>query len=317
MKLELVNPIKLFKPSGEIEWQQEFAQIPFGYVSDDKLKVIFATRRKPDARGAFCSFPAEALFDLKDFSLLSLTSSPLLSLGGEGAFDQFGVMPGTVLRLNTGEEVMYYCGWSRSFPTPYRWNIGIAYKTNNGFYERKYMGPIIGQNIHHPYLTASPVVLPETNNGYEMFHLTGISWDLIDDNLESRYSITKSVSEDGISWSPSNFNLGNVRWDDECQTSPNILSIEGQRFMTFSYRSQTGFRYKLDRNYRTALAQEVKENEWCVIQKNIEVKENNLIRDDIAYLSTFVYQENLFALYNYSAGFGTSGIYHAKVNIVL
>ena len=175
MKLDLIEPIKLFKPSGTIEWQQDFAQIPFGYIQDDKLKVIFATRRKPDKNGNFCSFPAEAVFDFQNFSLISLSEQPLLGLGGEGTFDEFGVMPGSIIKLNTGEEVMYYCGWSRSFPTPYRWSIGIAYKNRGGLFERRYLGPIIGQSVDHPLLTASPVVLPKKDNGYEMFHLSGIS----------------------------------------------------------------------------------------------------------------------------------------------
>jgi hypothetical protein len=267
--------------------------------------------------GGFCSFPAEAIFDLRDLSLTYLSKKPLLDLGGTGAFDEFGVMPGTVLKLHTGEEVMYYCGWSRSTPTPYRWNIGIAYKASGVNFARRYPGPIIGQSIHHPYLTASPVVLQNSNYGYEMFHLNGIAWNMIENTLESRYMITKSISHDGISWQPTDFMLEKVCWDDECQTSPNFFKIDGQRFMTFSYRSQTSFREQLDRNYRTALVQETSEDSWDLIQENIGVTENGSTRYDIAYLSTFEYEAQLFALYNYSAGFGKSGIYLAKVQVTI
>jgi len=317
VNLTLTNPILLFKPSGNIEWQQDFAQIPFGYVHGDKLKVVFATRRKPDKDRAYCSFPAEAVFALKDLSLVSLSEKPLLDLGGVGSFDEFGVMPGSILKLNTGEEVMYYCGWSRSHPAPYRWSIGIAYRQENGQFERIYQGPIIGQSIDYPFLTASPVVFPTKDFGYEMFHLSGTSWHLIDNRLESRYSIVKSISQDGIRWDRSSLELGRVRWSDECQTSPNFFMFEGSRFMTFSYRSQIGFRKQLDRNYKTALVQEVDDCNWSIIQRTVEVREKNNIRDDIAYLSTFMYEDRMFALYNYSAGFGTSGIYISTVQLTL
>ncbi len=315
MKIELRNPIKLFKPTGNIDWQQEFAQIPFGYVVDDKLKVVFATRRKQEQNGNYRSYPAQAIFSLDDFSLLSIYEKPLLELGGPGTFDEFGVMPGTILELQSGEEVMYYCGWSRTVSTPYRWSIGIAFKSGLENFERKYLGPVMGQTVSHPYLTASPVVISTAKSGYEMFHLTGVSWDLIENKLEPRYVIARSISTDGVHWVPSDLSLGSVRWKDECQTSPNIFFMGKERFMTFSYRSQSNFRDELNRNYRTAVAKEVSPNCWVVVQSSIELHHDDSIRDDIAYLHSFKHNGKFFALYNYSSGFGTSGIYLAQMEI--
>jgi hypothetical protein len=150
-----------------------------------------------------------------------------------------------------------------------------------------------------------------------MFHLSGTSWNIINNRLESKYSIVKSISQDGVSWNKSSLELGRVRWNDECQTSPNIFMFEGSRFMTFSYRSQIGFREQVDRNYKTALAQEIDDCTWSIIQSTVEVKEKNEVRDDVAYLSTFVHEGQMFALYNYSAGFGTSGIYMSTVQFTL
>jgi hypothetical protein len=65
------------------------------------------------------------------------------------------------------------------------------------------------------------------------------------------------------------------------------------------------------------LVQETSEDSWDLIQENIGVTENGSTRYDIAYLSTFEYEAQLFALYNYSAGFGKSGIYLAKVQVTI
>ena len=316
MKIQLTQPRLLFKPSGNLEWQQEFAQIPFGYVLDNKLKIVFASRQARDANGNYKSFPAQALFDLENYSLLSVTPSPLMHVGKPGSFDEFGVMPGSIIKIPSGEVVMYYCGWSRSVNTPYRWSIGVAYLGDDGVFHRRYTGPVIGQSIEHPYLTASPVVSYSAYSGYEMFHLTGISWDLIDNNYEACYKITRSHSVDGISWNSAEFSMPNVFWEKECQTSPNIIEISEKRFMTFCYRSQNRFREDVNQNYKTALAAEITPNNWTIIQTSISVVENNSERFDIAYLHTFEYSGNFYGLYNYSMGFGKSGIYLANLEIL-
>ena len=315
MNFKLTDPRLLFKPDGRLEWQQEFAQIPFGYVEGKTLRVIFATRRVKDNSGNYNSFPAQAVFSLEDFSLLSLDQFPLMDLGQPGCFDESGVMPGSILKLDSGQVAMYYCGWSRSMIVPYRWSIGVAYLNQEGRFQRKSIGPIIGQSSDHPYLTASPVVSYSLESGYEMFHLTGVSWSLIQGKYEACYRITKSYSIDGINWRASKSLMQSVFWEDECQTSPNIIKIGSKRFMTFSYRSQVGFREHLDRNYKSALAEEITPNNWKVVQKKIGVTDASSQRFDIAYLNTFEYEGDFYGLYNYSMGFGTSGIYIAKVEV--
>ena len=314
-ELSLVNPRLLFKPTGSLDWQQDFAQIPFGYTEGNHLRVIFATRSAKDQNGNYKSYPAQAIFDLSDLSLQSLDSSPLMDLGQPGSFDESGVMPGTITKLHSGEVAMYYCGWSRSVVTPYRWSIGVSFLNSEGKFIRRDLGPVIGQSIAHPYLVASPVVFAFDSSTYEMFHLTGTSWDFVENKYEALYRITRSTSGDGHYWNSSGWNMEKVFWADECQTSPNIFMIGNKRFMTFSYRSQSGFRNNLDRNYKTAVAEEISSENWRVIQSKVGVIDGISQRFDVAYLNTFEHQGCLYGLYNYSAGFGTSGIYIAQIKI--
>lgn len=314
-ELSLVNPKLLFKPTGALEWQQDFAQIPFGSVEGNHLRVIFATRSAKDYAGNYKSYPAQAIFDLSDWSLKSIDSSPLMKLGQPGSFDESGVMPGTIIKLHSGEVAMYYCGWSRSVVTPYRWSIGLSFLGTEGKFLRRDLGPIIGQSIAHPYLVASPVVSWSLTTAYEMFHLTGTSWDLVENKYEALYTITRSTSGDGKFWKSSGWFMEKVFWPDECQTSPNIFMIGNKRFMTFSYRSQSGFRSNVDRNYKTAVAEEISSENWRVVQSKVAVIDGTSQRFDVAYLNTFEHQGNLYGLYNYSMGFGTSGIYMARIKI--
>jgi len=148
-----------------------------------------------------------------------------------------------------------------------------------------------------------------------MFHLSGASWDLVEGKYEALYRITKSISKDGLCWTSAGWTMDKVFWADECQTSPNMIRVANRRFMTFSYRSQSGFRNNLDRNYKTAAAEEVSPGIWKLVQQRIDVINEQSVRFDVAYLNTFEYSGNFYGLYNYSMGFGTSGIYIAQLRV--
>jgi hypothetical protein len=310
-KFKLINTRLLFKPSNTLDWQQKFAQIPIGYIRGNVLDVVFATRSVVDRFDNYRSYPAMVSFQLPNFQLMSICDSPLLDLGSPGSFDDSGIMPGSIIELSGNTQAMYYCGWSLSSPTPYKWSIGIAYAEKGQAFCRRYNGPIISSSIQNPFLVASPIVSrPNQNVDYfEMYHLSGTSWNFIDNNWESRYLLSKSVSLDGVNWNKSEFHLNQVRWDDECQTSPNFFTMHGERYLSFSYRSQSGFRKDLERNYKTAIASQKSQDTWSVIQSELSISGTDVSRSDIAYMTTFNYHGELYALFNFSEGFGTSGIY--------
>ena len=105
---------------------QSHAQNPSILVMQERLRVYFTCRPKPDHQGRFASITTFVDLDRKDAAkVLYVHDRPILPMGDPGTFDQFGVMPGPVLRV--GKEVwLYYVGWSRCEGVPYNHAIGLA-----------------------------------------------------------------------------------------------------------------------------------------------------------------------------------------------
>jgi hypothetical protein len=104
---------QIFTSAGQHSWMQTHNQNPCALVLEDRIRVYFTCRPGPDDRGYFNSVISFVEIDRNDpQKVLHVHDRPLLEAGGMGAFDQFGTMPGAVLRV--GDEVwMSYVGWMR------------------------------------------------------------------------------------------------------------------------------------------------------------------------------------------------------------
>jgi len=96
---------KVFTPQ-EVQgcsWLKEFAQGPATLIFDEWVRVYFSCRPAADAQGQYLSYSAYVDLDRADlFKVLRVSEQPIMSLGGLGEFDEFGVYPVSVIRyLNT------------------------------------------------------------------------------------------------------------------------------------------------------------------------------------------------------------------------
>jgi hypothetical protein len=77
---------------------------------EQTVRVYFATRPLRDGKGLYVSRPGYVDLCRHDLGKIKAVSpKPLLELGQTGAFDEFGIMPSSVVRV--GDDVfMYYTG---------------------------------------------------------------------------------------------------------------------------------------------------------------------------------------------------------------
>ena len=76
-----------------------FAQAPATLLFDDRVRVYFSTRPDPDTAGQYVSLGGYV--DLRRdnlFDVVAVSPHPVMTLGGRGAFDEFGTYPMTVAR---------------------------------------------------------------------------------------------------------------------------------------------------------------------------------------------------------------------------
>src|SRR5262249_53256458 len=95
------------------------AQAPATLGLDAVVRVYFSCRPKPDANQQYVSRTAYVDLDRTDlFRVRTISSRPIIELGGRGTFDEFGTYPTSVIR--DGDLIRaYYGGWTRCVSVPF------------------------------------------------------------------------------------------------------------------------------------------------------------------------------------------------------
>jgi hypothetical protein len=248
---------QIFDPTKHrTSWMHHYSQNPNVLELEDKLRIYFTCRPERDQFGNCVSYTAYADFEkAAPFKLLGVAESPVLQLGGPGDFDEFGIMPGSVLNIKDNNEIwLYYVGWTRMHSVPYKWSNGLAISKDSGqTFSRYSKGPVMSATFNDPYLQACPRVIRLDNSEFIMWYNAGTEWNLLDGHYESVYITRFATSRDGISWSQNNRQVIPTKVPKECQTSASFIRFNNQNHVFFSYRHGLDFRNK-ENGYRIGYA---------------------------------------------------------------
>jgi len=199
-------------------WIQEYAQCPTPMIlSDEVLRVYVACRPARDGDLLYVSQPGYVDLCRKDiFSVLGVSEEPLLPLGNPGTFDQFGIMPSTLVQQ--GKAIYaYYSGWTRMKTVPYTLAIGVAKSVDGGtHFERIGEGPVLTIGPDDPYFVTGPVVRI-VDGVWHMWLLSCKDWKTIAGKAEPIYRLVTATSEDGLSWKRNASDIIPAHTETECQ----------------------------------------------------------------------------------------------------
>lgn len=252
----------IFSADNHRPWMFSHAQCPFPLEFDDFVRIYFATRE--EYKNNMCrAYGGFVDVDKNDFTkVLRISEEPLMELGGIGEFDEFGSMPISVIKKGN-EFWLYYVGWSRHFSVPYDWEIGLAKSSDGAHFTKVGKGPLLGPTLEEPYLNSTPVVYRWGEDDWHMFYHTGIQWlSNGEGKLESQYLIKHATSSDGLNWKRGEKPIIPLKVENECQTTPAIMKIDGTYHMFFCYRHGLDFRFNLDKAYRIGYAYSTDLKNW-------------------------------------------------------
>lgn len=243
-------------------WLNEFAQAPSTIIFDQFVRVYFSCRPPADSEGKYVSYSAYVDLDRKDLTkIVALAKEPVLSLGGIGCFDEFGIYPVSVIR-NNDEYWMYYTGHTRCESVPFNTAIGLATSKDGVSFERVGRGPVISPSPDEPFVLSGPKIR-KFNDLFYLFYITGKRWIRADGRTEVVYKIRMATSKDGVSWNKINHDIIPDKIDeDETQASPDVFFANGKYHMFFCYKCATGFRENPERAYRIGYASSDNLLEW-------------------------------------------------------
>lgn len=244
----------IFTPDGRYEWMRSHAQNPSVLVLEDRLRVYFTCRPQRDDNGNISALMTFVDLDRSNpAKILYVHNKPILTLGDPGTFDQFGTMPGSILKV--GNEIwLYYSGWLRCEGVPYSQAIGLAISKDLGVtFTRAARGPLFGRTLSEPFLQNSPFVMQDVDGIFHMWYSSGIDWLDYKDSKESIYVLMHATSHDGINWIREGIPCIEYKVEQECQVKPSVIKIKDGYHMWFCYRYGLDFRNN-ERGYRIGYA---------------------------------------------------------------
>src|SRR4051812_39424313 len=137
-------------------WMATHASVPLPWLTGDGLLRIYFAARDAENRSRVGWLEAEP----DDPSeILAVGDMPCLDLGETGAFDDSGVMPGSLVPADDGLW-LYYTGWNVGVSVPFRTAIGVAVSRDGGrTFERAHAGPVLDRSLTDPHFVTTPFVV--------------------------------------------------------------------------------------------------------------------------------------------------------------
>jgi hypothetical protein len=286
---------KVFCPRGEFDWMHSHAAVPIAeHIEGDIFRIYFSAR---DFAGR--SHTGFVIIDLmRPNEILELSSSPVLSPGSIGEFDDSGAMA-TWLVKTENERLMYYIGWNLGVTVPFRNSIGLAIGGATHNFSRYAPGPIIDRSMREPHFCASCCVLPGEDY-WRMWYLSCTGWSGTNDGLRHHYHIKYAESDEGIYWRREGIVAIDFSDINEYAISrPSVIRDHDSWRMWYSFRGNS---------YRIGFADSDNGKNWNRRDDlvGLDVSTSGWDSEMIEYPFVFDHKGERFMLYN-GNGYGKTG----------
>ncbi len=285
----------VIKPDKKKSFSKTHAMIPTPYRLGKGIYRIFFSGRNIKNQSHISSVTIDINKKLK---ILSRDNKPILSPGKLGTFDDNGVTPSCVIKLNNNKLALYYIGWNPGSTVRMHLFGGLAISKDEGKnFKRWSEAPIIERNSYNPYLNTAPWVIKKKDK-YLMYYVSGTEW--INKNLP-RYNIKLAYSNNGLDWSHKNeVCIDFKNRSENALARPFVFKDDDKWKMFFSAK---GKKYKL------GYAESFDAINWERKDKIINFNRGNSTYDNemMEYFCIIKENEKYFMLYN-GNNYGKDGI---------
>lgn len=229
--------------------------------------------------------------------LFDLQTDPLLNLGNVGFYDDNGIIPSCVLRLES-KIFLYTIGFSLKNKIIFDAASGLAISDDKDLNFKKLNGPVLDRSVYDPCFAASPCVIHD-NGKFKMWYVSCDRWEeLSPGKYKHYYNIKYKESEDGIHWEP--FSKIAIDYANEYEyaiSRPFVVKDGPTDYkMWYSFRAQ-----KDVSTYRIGYAESVDGINWIrkdELMKHFDISESGWDSEMICYPCIFDHLGKRYMLYN-------------------
>lgn len=298
---------RIYVPSGEYDWMQEFAMSPTPVLLEDKLRIYtgFCTKDNVGRIGYVDVDPVDP------GKILYVSKTPVLDIGSDGCFDDNGVVPVSVYFNEEQNQIyLYYIGFQKGVKVPYYMFCGLAVSDDWGdtFY-RYSKAPILDRTDNEMFARCGVYVLKE-HEIFKMWYIGSYKegWTISNGKLRPLYVMKYMESLDGIHWDTETVECMRFQNNDEHGFGrPYVWKDDGIYKMMYSVRTYS-------RGYYIGYAESKDGIKWIRKDKEagIELSDFGWDSENLSYPYIYSYKDQTYLFYN-GNGCGKTGFGYAEL----
>ena len=293
-----------------------FAQAPQLIEFDDHVKIYFSSR-ETDLSGNQLSHVFFVEMEKNLSKVINVSNHNIISLGKLGCYDEHGIFPFNVLKVDN-KYLGFIGGWNRRSSVDVDGAIGISKSKDGGqTFERLGDGPVLASTLNEPFLIMDPFVL-RLNNIFHMWYIFGVQWirDPESGIYERVYKIGHAYSKDAFNWEKTGLCIiPDHLSKNECQALPSVIFHDSRFHMVFCFRHVFEFRKNIKQAYRLGYAYSKDGINWTREDKKLNLKRPQRGWDSqmMCYPNLSKINGEIFLLYN-GNNFGKYGFGAAQLS---
>jgi hypothetical protein len=291
---------RIFCASGQNDAMITGGRTPVPLLIEDDLYRIYFASYDSDGRGRIFSIELDITYP---HEVKSLVAQPIVDIGATGFFDDNGIIPSDVLRVND-QIYLYTIGFSVKNKLLFDAATGLAISDDGGRSFRKLNGPVLDRGVDDPCFAASPTVMHDGDT-WRMWYVSCDHWQVEGGGFRHFYNIKHRYSPDGIYWEPrATVCIDYANEHEYAISRPSVVrSRQGGYRMWYSFRAQSSVA-----TYRIGYAESSDGLAWVRMDAlvGIDVSDNGWDSEMICYPRVFEHKGRLYMLYN-GNGYGKTG----------
>lgn len=298
---------RIYVPSGEYDWMQEFAMLPTPILLEDKLRVYtgFCTKDNVGRIGYVDVDPADP------GKILYVSETPVLEIGSDGCFDDNGVVPVSVYFNEEQNKIyLYYIGFQKGVKVPYYMFCGLAVSDNRGDTFYRYSKALILDRTDNETFARCGVYVLKEHDIFKMWYIGSYKegWTISNGKLRPLYVMEYMKSLDGIHWDMEPVECMRFQNNDEHGFGrPYVWKDDGIYKMMYSVRTYS-------RGYYIGYAESKDGIKWIRKDKEagIELSDFGWDSENLSYPYLYAYKDQTYLFYN-GNGCGKTGFGYAEL----
>jgi predicted GH43/DUF377 family glycosyl hydrolase len=282
------------KPQKDRWWSLTHAMIPTPEELEGGIFRVYYSGRNDNNQ----SYITWADVDLNEpYKVKRYASTPTLSPGELGCFDDNGVTPSCLVNIGN-KKYFYYIGWNPGSTVRMHLFGGLSISNNEGkTFNRWSRSPVIERCPSDPFLNTAPWVV-KTEKNFRMYYVSGCGWRHKD---LPRYNIKMGTSTDGKNWKRDGHVCIDFKDDSEnALARPYVIFDDGVWKMWFSHKGTA---------YRLGYAESEDGIIWHRRDEyaSLNVSDTGWDSEMIEYAAIVTYKDQHFMFYN-GNNYGYDGI---------